>query len=150
MIKKLKHKIKSLQTYKDIKQSNLDNKVVALSESRKSLDIELKNLDNLKQYYKEITLEATTENIFLYHKIKNSLILSVHDKIVKSELDLVTLNLCFTHALSEWRKAYSECNAIESVIASKILEIKVLEDKKESAENDEIGQILFELRKQNG
>lgn len=147
MTKELKNKIRSLETYKEIKQRNLDNKVVSLSESRKMLDLEVKNLDSLQQYYQEITLEKITENTFLFHQIKNSLIISAHDDIVKSELNLATLNLCFTNALSAWRQAFSEFKAIESVIESKISEIKLLEDKKESAENDEIGQILFGLRK---
>ena len=147
MTKKLKHKIKSLETYKDIKQNNLDNKVVCLSESKKNVALALKKLDDLKAYYKKITLEEATETVVIFHQLKNSLILSTHDKIIQSKLDLVRLNRCFTHALNEWRKAYSECKAIESVIKSKTLEMKTLEDKKEATENDEIGQILFELRK---
>ncbi|WP_181316462.1 flagellar export protein FliJ [Photobacterium kishitanii] len=147
MTKELKNKIRSLETYKDIKQTNLDNKAVILSESRKMLDAEVKNLDNLKQYYQELTLEKTTENTFLFHQIKNSLIISAHDNIVKSQLKLAALNLCFADALSAWRQAFSEFKAIESVIESKTSEINFLEDKKEAAENDEIGQILFGLRK---
>ncbi|OBU32695.1 hypothetical protein C0W66_20385 [Photobacterium kishitanii] len=147
LTKELKNKIRSLETYKDIKQTNLDNKAVILSESRKMLDAEVKNIDNLKQYYQELTLEKTTENTFLFHQIKNSLITSTHDNIVKSQLKLAALNLCFTDALSAWRQAFSEFKAIESVIESKTSEINFLEDKKEAVENDEIGQILFGLRK---
>ena len=147
LTKELKNKIRSLETYKDIKQTNLDNRAVILSESRKRLDAEVKNLDSLKQYYKKITLEKITENAFLFYQIKNSLIISAHDNIVKSELHITALNLCFINALSAWRQAFSEFKAIESVIESKVSEINLLEDKKEAAENDEIGQILFGLRK---
>ena len=147
LTKELKNKIRSLETYKDIKQSDLDNKAVMLSESRKMLDLEGKNLDSLQRYYQEITLEKITETTFLFHQIKNSIIISAREDIVKSELNLAMLNLCFTNALSAWRQAFSEYKAIESIIKSKASEVNLLEDKKEAAENDEIGQILFGLRK---
>ncbi|MCG3883704.1 hypothetical protein I3271_03280 [Photobacterium leiognathi] len=147
MTSELKKKIKSLAVFKGTKKTKLDEAAQARFSAAKDLECIVNELKRQNTKYSDLLLSPIESKVAVFLQSRNDLIFHLIDKIKSLEISKNSCEVLLNQRTTEWRKAYSEHEAASSLVQRKKVELRMLQEKKESEINDETGQILFGLRR---